>query len=321
MNTTELLVNRQADWTRLEILCDELSTRAGRDAKRVLEFSQLYRAVCADLALAEAHQLPHDTVEYLHRLIGKAHNVLYRKRSALFRRWFLVLFRETPPRVLFDGIFWSVFALFWSTFLGSMFLAYRDTAFAEAVAGTEALSQIESMYAEKPADWDNSQIHRAGFYIQHNVGIALNCFALGLLLMVPGVLLLLNNSILLGTLFGHMSSTEFSGNFYEFVTAHGPFELTGIVLAAACGIRLGYAIVSPGRWTRRASLYHAMQDVAPKLVVAVAFFVFAAFIEGLVSPSALPYAVKFAVAVVSTFAICFYIFGLGLANRRYARSC
>ncbi|RMF96839.1 MAG: stage II sporulation protein M [Planctomycetota bacterium] len=320
MNTTDLLASRKADWKRLEQLCDTLSTRSGRDARRVLEFSQLYRAACADLALAEAYQLPQETVEHLHRLVGKAHNVLYRKRSALFRRWFTVLFRETPPRLLFDGVFWVVFVLFWSTFLGSMYLAYRDTAFAEAVAGAEALSEIEAMYSEKPADWDYSQIHRAGFYIQHNIGIALNCFALGLLMMVPGALLLLSNSILLGTLFGHMSSTQFSGNFFEFVTAHGPFELTGIVLAAACGIRLGYAIVSPGKWTRRAALYHAMQNVAPKLVVAVAFFVFAAFIEGLISPSALPYAVKFAVAVVSTVAICLYIFGLGLVNRRHARS-
>lgn len=319
MKTTELLARRQPDWKRLERFCAVLAQRRRAPAELVSEFSRLYRAVCADLALAEAYQIPQETIEYLHRLVGRAHNVYYRTQISLPREWFRLLFRETPAKILTDRMFWVVFLLFWTTFLLGMFLAARDRGFAETVVGAEMLTQMERMYAEKPSDWGHSTVDRVGFYIQHNVGIALNCFALGLLFMVPGLLTLVFNSVLLGTVFGYMSTTAQSPNFFEFVTAHGPFELTGIVLAASCGARLGFSMLKTNGLTRVASLRAALQDATPKLVVAVAFFVIAAGIEGLISPSALPYPVKLGVALLSVFALVGYIGILGKINLDYVR--
>ena len=42
-------------------------------------------------------------------------------------------------------------------------------------------------------------------------------------------------------------------NFFEFVTAHGPFELTAIALAAAAGLRLGIGVFHTAGLTRRDS--------------------------------------------------------------------
>ena len=49
--------------------------------------------------------------------------------------------------------------------------------------------------------------------------------------------------IVLGAAFGHMGTVEQRDNFFQFVTAHGPFELTAIVLSAAAGMRLGFSLV------------------------------------------------------------------------------
>ena len=61
-------------------------TATGRlGAADVVRLGELYRAACADLMLAEAYDLPRDTVAYLHALVGRAHNALYRTRGFRFR--------------------------------------------------------------------------------------------------------------------------------------------------------------------------------------------------------------------------------------------
>ena len=81
MKVAQLIERRQPMWRELEILCSQM-TRGSRkkDPEVVARFSELYRSACADLALAEAYQLPPKTVDYLHRLVARAHNQLYRSR-------------------------------------------------------------------------------------------------------------------------------------------------------------------------------------------------------------------------------------------------
>ena len=66
-------------------------------APDVLRLGQLYRGVCSDLMLAESYDLPRDTVAYLHGLVGRAHNVLYRAQGFRFRDWGRVLFDSDHP--------------------------------------------------------------------------------------------------------------------------------------------------------------------------------------------------------------------------------
>ena len=75
----------------------------------------------------------------------------------------------------------------------------------------------------------------AGFYIQHNASIGLQCFAWGLFFGLGSLYELLSNGIILGTVFGHMARGPHAANFFTFVTAHGPFELTAIVFSGRPG--------------------------------------------------------------------------------------
>jgi uncharacterized membrane protein SpoIIM required for sporulation len=68
--------------------------------------------------------------------------------------------------------------------------------------------------------------------------------------------------------------------FVELVTAHGVLELSCIVVAGAAGLRLGWALVEPGRRTRgAAAVAEARRSVAIALGTAP-WLVVAGIIEG-----------------------------------------
>jgi uncharacterized membrane protein SpoIIM required for sporulation len=124
-----------------------------------------------------------------------------------------------------------------------------------------------------------------------------------------------SNAVQLGAMFGHMLTVPQRGNFLEFVTAHGPFELTAIVFSAAAGMRLGFSLIATGGLSRAASLDRAVYQTAPTMAAAVILFCLAAIIEAFLSPSSAPYVVKAGVALVSAAILLFYVFGLGLSGR------
>src|SRR5690242_18991087 len=86
-------------------------------------FAAPYRAVCADLALAEAYQLPPNTVSYLHRLVGRANNQLYRSRTFNFEELKRNLLEKVPQQLFSDRSLWLAFSLFWGVFLLTMVMA------------------------------------------------------------------------------------------------------------------------------------------------------------------------------------------------------
>ena len=115
----------------------------------------------------------------------------------------------------------------------------------------------------------------------------------------------------LGAVFGYMTRVPQADNFFQFVTAHGPFELTAIILSAAAGMRLGFSLVDTGGLARLDSLRRAARQAMPTMGAAMVLFVLAALVEGFLSPSAAPYYVKAAVAVLSCGLLLFYFVLLG----------
>lgn len=140
-------------------------------------------------------------------------------------------------------------------FFSAMALAHFKPDFAERLLGAEMLSSMREMHSksisERGADENAVMV---GFYIWHNTSIGLQCFAGGLLLGIGGIFTTVFNAATLGTVFGAMIRSPSRDNFFQFVTAHGPFELTAIVLSAAAGMRLGFALINTGGLSRLAAL-------------------------------------------------------------------
>lgn len=332
MNVAKLLEKRRVNWSELERLCEAMEV-GGRTRKAgekyagpvgIIRFATLYRGACADLALADAYQLPPATVTYLHRLVARAHNQLYRSGKFSATGWYDLLFRDAPQQIFADPCVRIATIVFFGLFALSMYLGYQQTLFPEfatSVVGQAQLDQIEDMYAEKIDGSLSHYVSMSGFYIMHNTGIGLKCFAYGILI-VPCLFILAFNGVSLGTIFGYMAREDVGGsdNFFHFVTAHGPFELTAIALSAGAGLRLGVGLFHTAGLTRMDSIRLSAHRSVPIMSAAAALFVLAAFTEGFLSPSPAPYLFKALWAIMSSAMISFYFVVLGFPRAGVPRT-
>jgi uncharacterized membrane protein SpoIIM required for sporulation len=321
MKAAKLIEQRQPSWSRLETICDEFGNRSNNkvSASKVDEFSKLYRAACADLALAESSQLPPDTVDYLHRLVARAHNQLYRSRKYDRAVWYERIFVETPQRIFNDPYVHIATVVFWGLFMLSGWLSRYDglwPGFAEQVVGETQLQGVNDMYTNFGDRQFSTNSQMFGFYIFNNAGIGLNCFVT--MLFVPaGMVTLCYNAMSLGTIFGFMFRPEAGDagvNFKSFVTAHGPFELTAIVLSAGAGMKIGLSWLASRGVNRMDAIIQNAREALPIAMCAVALFCMAAVIEGLVSPTTekiLTWWAKGMVATGSSLLLMFYLIVLG----------
>ncbi|WP_286765516.1 MULTISPECIES: stage II sporulation protein M [Rhodopirellula] len=332
MNIAKLLDKRRSNWGELERLCEAMEVRGRTDkagpqykgAAGIVRFATLYRGACADLALADAYQLPPATVTYLHRLVARSHNQLYRAGKFEPTGWFDMIFRVAPKEIYGDNCVRVATLVFFGLFALSMYLGYQQTLFpnfANVVVGEAGLQSMEEMYEMDLQGSLDHYITMSSFYIMHNTGIGLKCFAYGILI-VPCLYILSSNAVTLGTVFGYMAREDVSSrdNFFEFVTAHGPFELTAIALSAAAGLRLGMGLFTTGGLSRIDSVRRSAVKAVPVISAAATLFVLAAFTEGFISPSPLAYTFKAAWSVMSSSMISFYFVVLGFPGNRDHRT-
>ena len=215
MRVVDRLADREKDWKELQLRLARLE--GGRVGKlppnEILRLGELYRSACADLMLAEAHALPRDAVGYLHALVGRAHNAVYRARGFRLADWGRVIFEEVPARLRADPMLRVAALTFWGLFLLCAFVAAAQPGYAAKVVGDRQVEMMEQMY-DQPLDGSSSKEKlgrndsmMAGFYILNNAGIGLRCYAWGILFGLGSLWMLASNAIPLGLVFGHMATT------------------------------------------------------------------------------------------------------------------
>ena len=147
-----------------------------------------------------------------------------------------------------------------------------------------------------------------GFYIQNNISIAFQCFAAGIFAGVGSMFFLVFNGVFFGAVAGYLTERGLGETFYSFVVTHGAFELTAIFLAGAAGLRLGHALVAPGRNTRVQSLTLAARETMIIIYGCVVMLLIAAAIEAFWSSARwMPLPLKYSVAGVCWLAVMSYL--------------
>ena len=173
-----------------------------------------------------------------------------------------------------------------------------------SVVSVEQAASIEEMYSpaadsigrERSA---NSDWVMFGYYIRNNIGVAFQCFAGGLFAGVGSLFFLGYNGAFGGAVAGYLTERGLSSTFYSFVATHAAFELTAIVLSGAAGLRVGFALLDPGRLTRAQALVVATRESAVLLYGVTALLLVAAAVEAFWSSATwLPHGVKYGVAAV-----------------------
>ena len=156
-----------------------------------------------------------------------------------------------------------------------------------------------------------------GYYIMHNIGIAFQTFASGLLFGLGSVFFLMFNGLMIGAVAGHLTYVGNGQTFWSFVIGHGAFELSAIALAGAAGLKLGWALVAPGRLPRTEALRLAARKSVLLVCGVMLFLLIAAFIEAYWSSMTAPsHQTKYLVGAALWLLVVVYLVFAG--RRRHA---
>jgi len=309
MTKQRFLQQRRVAWKRFEELLTQQSTALRQaSAAEIAEFSRLFRELSNDLAVIQSRDWGQGLVTYLNDLVARGHNVLYRAAPGGWSQFVSFLTTGFPRLFRANAGYFVVAALLFFGPLGITWaVVQNDSTVALRIVPAEQLDQFDQMYSsgdtENGADasdsvetgFEEQRAAMAGFYVQHNVGIALQCFARGLLLGIGTIYTLLFNGIVIGGVAGYVLSLGHNEKFLSFVVSHGSFELTAIAVAGGAGLMLGDAALHPGNRTRVEALRVRGLEAVQLAGGAAVMLVVAALIEAFWSPTPIPASVKYTV--------------------------
>lgn len=178
------------------------------------------------------------------------------------------------------GAAFVLIAAAYAVWIGSSPEALRAVA-SETAAAQYVNHDFIDYYSENPA------ASFAGAVWTNNAWICAQAVALG----VTGVwvpMILFSNAQGVGVAAGIFASSGKSDVFYSYILPHGLMELTAVFIACAAGLRIFWAMVSPGPRTRgRAVAEEGRSLVTVALGLVLVLFV-SGLVEGFVTPSPLP---------------------------------
>ncbi|HZH43180.1 MAG TPA: stage II sporulation protein M [Lysobacter sp.] len=311
MKQAQFVARHEAEWAALEAW---LEARAGTVRPRRTPAQPLaggladhevparYRRICQQLAIARRRGYSPVVTERLQRLMQRGHAVLYRTPPTRWRRVARFLIAGFPRLVRTEATCVAAAAALFALPLLAAFVAIQlRPELSGALFDPVQLAEFERMY--DPADPQrrlgrdsSTNLAMFGHYVWNNVSIGFRCFASGLLAMVGSVVVLLFNGVTIGGIAGHLQAVGHGDPFWRFVAGHSAPELTAIVISGAAGLRLGLALVAPGRRRRLDALVDAGRVGARLCAGVLAMLVFAAFVEAFWSSIGwIPAAVKYAV--------------------------
>ncbi len=319
---SERFVQARKDmWESLRLTLLKISKRGLSSLKEqeAAEFPRLYRMVCTDLAEAKMLKLSPDVLFYLNDMIGQAHKHLYSfpplKMSSI-KEFFQI---SLPQIALKNWVFVIIAAVtFLVPYVISFAIIVNDPESAKELIPENVLNKLASAYKEGFTEErsTSSKGFMVSYYIYNNVSIDFACFALGMLLGIGTLYILIYNGIALGAISGYIYGIGYGDNFIHFVTAHSVFELTGLILSGASGLLLGYSIINARKYSRRDWLKLQKTNLFTLVAAAALLTFLAAFIEGIISPSLLPYSFKAVVAIVSFAFVILYFFIIPIFTKR-----
>jgi len=309
----------QQEWQELQTLLAQLhkSLRGrSREGKPIAgeRVAALYRRACEQLALARARAYPAYLVDRLEQLTADGHQLIYQRSEFGYAKLKHMVGVEFPRAVRAHSTYvWLALAVFAIPTLVLGFLVYFRPELILSVVDTHTAQGFEEMYSKSATAIGRNRTAETdwqmfGFYIANNIGVAFQCFAGGLFAGLGSLFFLAFNGAYGGAIGGYLTEKGLSETFYSFVVTHSAFELTAIVLSGAAGLRLGHALLVPGRYTRLQSLVRAAKESSVVIYGVVVFLLIAAAIEAFWSSARwIPSLMKYGVAALVWTAVISYL--------------
>jgi uncharacterized membrane protein SpoIIM required for sporulation len=285
VNRERFVADREARWTEL----DQLVRQAGRRASKlgpdgVRRLGALYRATSADLALARRRFPGESVVGRLEQLVVRARGLVYEgnRRGDSFVHFVTTGYwrrvRERPWLLLASVV------LMMAPWVLSSTWAVRDPGAAQGLVPAQFKTVVGRDRANFGLTADEKAAASSAIFT-NNIRVAFLAFAFGIAAAVGSAVVLVYQGVMLGTVFGLTIDAGNGRALFEFAFPHGVLELTCIVVAGAAGMRMGWALVAPGRRRRRDALVAEARPAAEMALGTAACLVVAGIVEGSLSTS------------------------------------
>jgi uncharacterized membrane protein SpoIIM required for sporulation len=296
--STRWLEKRRPHWLRLEqlVAISGRSSIASLKSTELQELALLYRQSASDLATVREDPASKQLAVYLNQLLGRAHNLIYMGRRQN-RRGIWTFYRDIYP-VIFRQTFadtFAAFVLFLAAAFAGFLMGMADPSFTRHFLGPQMIDTIE-----RHEMWTHSIVTikplASSAILTNNISVALSTFALGITAGMGTVWMMLLNGLMMGVVAVACWREGMSLPLWSFVAAHGVLELPAIFIAGGAGIGIAKGLLFPGSLPRRESLVRAGRRSVQLVLGTIPMLLVAGIVEGFVSPTDLPYALKFLLA-------------------------
>jgi uncharacterized membrane protein SpoIIM required for sporulation len=308
----QFIAARRADWEAWDLWL-EAGRGAGASAFSGADLPRRFRALCQDLSLAQDRRYSEPLLDELRGRVLGAHQRIYGARRPGRNRFLRFVLHGLPNLVRSEfKLALASALLFFLPLCGALaaLQAYPEGVY--FLLSPETVGEMEEMYSpdsprlgrprEAPDD-----VMMLGYYIANNVQIDFQCFAAGVAFGLGSVFFLVYNGLVIGAVAGHLTQLGYIETFWGFVAGHSAPELLGVVLSGMAGLKLGLALIAPGRLRRADALQQAALPAVRLLYGAAGLTFGAAFVEAFWSPlRTLPVEVKYAFGIAFWTALLAY---------------
>jgi uncharacterized membrane protein SpoIIM required for sporulation len=310
------VARRKPEWTQLEGMLAKVRGK-GLSLAELTTLDGLYRRASADLAVAQGAYAGTDVVRFLNQLCATAYATIYKPRGAPLES-LRVFYLRTFPRLVREvlGPIQLAAALMgFGVVLGVLTVLLHPDG-EQVLVGAELRSYIgrgelwtdQALIGRTPSEM-------ATQIFLNNLRVMISAFALGVTGGVMTVVVLLGNGLHLGAVITSCFRGGVGWNILNFISAHGPVELSLISIAGGAGLHLGRALIDPGERSRGAAVKEHAQVAVQLVLGAAPFMVLIGVVEGFVSPGPFfPWPLKIAVGVLSGFGFWRWLLRTGHAS-------
>ena len=297
---------REGDWQAFEALCQRLE---GGSLRRIsdddlLALPRYYRATLSSLSVARATSLDRALVGYLEALATRGYFLIYGVRESRWVR--LGNFFKTGWPAAVRSLWKESLIIFLLLALGtavSWYLVAQDpqwytqlmpAGMSQGRGPDATVEQLrETIFRE--LDGDEALHNFAAYLFTNNAQVAINAFALGFAFGLPTMLLVFYQGIVTGPMLAVFAKAGLLTDFVGWLFIHGTTEIYAIVIAGACGLRIGTAFAFPGERSRLAAASKAGMDTGAAMLGVIIMLIMAGMLEGfgrqLIQSTALRYTI------------------------------
>ena len=302
MNRQDFERKKAAEWSEFDLRVNGLESNSqGIEPEKI---PGLFRRICNDLSLAQYRMYGSRICDRLNDLSIRGYRLIHRSKSGLGEGAIQFTARTFPQAVRKE---WRLFVLaslvFWLPLLLVWWSASQEIAWVQAILKPEGMAQMEGMYGKEADTIEHlrqehgSNFMMFGHYIKNNISIDFMMFASGVLWGIGTLFYLVFNGIYFGAAIGYIDYAGDPVKFWTFVSSHSSFELLGMIVVGMAGMKMGFALLAPGEYSRGHALARAGRAGLPLLIGGASMTFLAAIVEGFWSAQPVAKEMKYAVGI------------------------